>query len=287
MPCCAYSLDLRTLAALGFDANDADAAIRAISDLALRAQCLERVHEARALNAYLLAALSLKHADPRPHQIALFRRALALAPSLCAPLLTARIRHACDVLEALEQSANRRRKLHETYKAIDADAEHLTNLPENEQREVLERYKRVTSAAEKEQRRLTRISHGIFGRMPRVLRLTKVRPRARRSARRARRATPCRRQQTDSGGSEDGAGDPPPDPAWGSIVEVWGAASVRGGPRRISLRPHASAAELCWSRSSDRPRRRRRYPDASGDAMRQRDVTLAAAEPRNALRGAL
>jgi hypothetical protein len=213
-----YLSNARTFPAFRFDAKDVDAAIDVIVGLHLFAIFLGRAEEVRLWDALLGAALSIKRGDPMRHRIESFRRVAALAPSLGAPHFTARMKQLCDALEDVEVSKQRRMKLRETYELIESDSKHVATLAEDKQSEILERLKRVTRATEKEQRLLKRIGHRILGRTPRVLRPTKLRSRARRAPRRPRRATACRRQQTDSGGSADGSGDPPPAPPSRSIV---------------------------------------------------------------------
>jgi len=262
-----YGSMLQILPALLLDSKKGDAAISVIEGLHYFAVFLGSLPQAELWGALFDAALARKRAEPLQEQIRLLRRVLALAPRSDDAQVTEVIRQLYAELEDLERSSQIRSKLHETYEAIESDARHLATLREHEQSKILQRLKDVTRAAEKEQRRLARIAQRSLGRrrMPRVLRSTRLRPRARRSPRRARRlSVACRRQES---GSADAAGDPPPGP-----------------PRRpgVSRRSHASADQLRWPRSPNPPHGKGARPKAIGAVQHLRSAVFAAASTTRA-----
>ena len=197
------------------------------------------------------------------------RRVVALAPSLGARISP----RACCSCVMRWRTWNFPRpsiKLRETTKRLIRTAA-CSTLPEDEQSKSW-RAERVTR-----QPRRTAATQADWsphpGRTPRVLRPTKrSRVLGAPTPRPARPA--CRRPQTDSGGSADGSGDPPPAPPWRSIVAAYGVACVGAGRRGVDLRPNASVDELRCPRSPVQSRGIPPYAQAAGDTRLPRSAAF-------------
>lgn len=235
----AFGSGVRRLAHFQFKAKSFDT-VHLLWDLrgaanALGYRVAERVFDGIA-NAGLLVAVDA----PRTAQLKAFNGLVPLAASLGDPRLVQGMKLACFALEEEARSAEHRRELGAQNRAIVAVLERDDMLTEAEQQALEEAKRRVVRSARREARRVARLYHRLIGGPIRLARMPPARTRVRRSARRVRLRTVCRRRQTDSGGSEEGGAGDPPGPPTGLLVEAYRIALLRSR----SARSRSSTAGL-------------------------------------------
>jgi hypothetical protein len=267
---------LATLGSFRFDASDCCAAIEAIVALVQDAEYFARFEQERWLRAFLYAVCLVKRDAPIERQLAAFRELIPRARSAGVPNgVVERIKSACAVMEEGVRAAARHRELEAMHDAIQSQLDRFDSLDDCQRRALSDATDRLMRRLGRESRRVNRFYQYVVGGPLRVARVRAARPRSRRFARRARRVTACRRRQKDSGGSDDGPGEPP-GPDSGSLVEACGVASARPGRPRDQTSTARFGERVAVRAGRPRACGRGPYPEAARVALRPRSAASEA-----------